>query len=581
MTNRIYTELTGHTNSTDLLTKADGDALYAAVGTVSDSTIALDDTFGAAIDGVTDDAAAFTAFQAYRISLKITGYGYGNGIPKGRLTLGVSYQGSTTDLYGSGILEGEGGSIDAGSGTVLKYPDNTVGIRLQFVNQGSGYGTSGDSTVGVSTQSSSSGTILRNFAMKFPNAGRDVNYPAIHPKAPFVAEDLFIDGPRGYCITANAQLAGTPPSFTTAYGNVAGSQIWRCTFQNAMGGVKLQGADASVCTIFGCTTTAVSEYAYADYTQFGCLWLGNKAEAGCATGGWHTDPAQSSAHPTIIHGYDETGNPTPTFSQGTLRLGGNWGNGGTGGGYVYASGDGVRCNKLASDTTLEAIGAANIGPTTGTATDGSLTINSTNTSSVIAGYTYSAGVPTLRGTITFKTGFGIMLDCVASSSIRLRYAGTDVAIVDNTGIDLQAVALKVSGTSAIDSSRNGSFVAITATGSIKSSHATNGIGYATGAGGTATQATSRTTGVTLNKACGQITLVSAAGSTSWQTFTVTNSAVAATDVIHVAQASGTDLYQIHVTNVAAGSFKISFATTGGTTTEQPVFNFAVVKGVSS
>lgn len=111
--------------------------------------------------------------------------------------------------------------------------------------------------------------------------------------------------------------------------------------------------------------------------------------------------------------------------------------------------------------------------------------------------------------------------------------------------------------------------------------ATSSIGYATGAGGTVTQATSRTTGVTLNKVCGQITLVSAAGTATWQSFTVTNSTVAATDTIRVCQASGTDLYMIHVTAVAAGSFRISFATTGGTTTEQPVFNFTVFKGVTS
>jgi hypothetical protein len=110
---------------------------------------------------------------------------------------------------------------------------------------------------------------------------------------------------------------------------------------------------------------------------------------------------------------------------------------------------------------------------------------------------------------------------------------------------------------------------------------TGGIGYSTGAGSAVTQATSRTTGVTINAACGAITLVSAAGTTSWQTFTVTNSAVAATDTIVVNQKSGTDLNMIHVTNVAAGSFKISFATTGGTTAEQPVFNFAVIKSVAA
>lgn len=110
---------------------------------------------------------------------------------------------------------------------------------------------------------------------------------------------------------------------------------------------------------------------------------------------------------------------------------------------------------------------------------------------------------------------------------------------------------------------------------------TTGIGYVSGAGGTVTQLTSRTTGVTINNVCGQITLVSAAGTATWQSFTVTNSAVAATDVIRVVQASGTDKNMIHVTAVGSGTFEITFATTGGTTTEQPVFNFAVIKAVAA
>jgi hypothetical protein len=119
---------------------------------------------------------------------------------------------------------------------------------------------------------------------------------------------------------------------------------------------------------------------------------------------------------------------------------------------------------------------------------------------------------------------------------------------------------------------------LTATGTIVSS-GTAGIGYGAGAGGTVTQATSRTTGVTLNKTTGAITLYSAAGTTVAATFTVTNSTVVATDVIILNQKSGTDLYDLMVTAVAAGSFNITFRTTGGTTTETPVFSFAVIKGV--
>jgi hypothetical protein len=121
---------------------------------------------------------------------------------------------------------------------------------------------------------------------------------------------------------------------------------------------------------------------------------------------------------------------------------------------------------------------------------------------------------------------------------------------------------------------------LAATGAITSS-GTAGVGYATGAGGAVTQATSRTTGVTLNKTTGAITMFSAAGTTTAATFTVTNSTVAATDVIILSQKSGTDLYDLMVTAVAAGSFNLTFRTTGGTTTETPVFNFAVIKAVAA
>jgi hypothetical protein len=107
------------------------------------------------------------------------------------------------------------------------------------------------------------------------------------------------------------------------------------------------------------------------------------------------------------------------------------------------------------------------------------------------------------------------------------------------------------------------------------------VGYSTGAGGVVIQGTSRTTGVTINKLTGQITLFSAAGTTSATTFTVTNSTVNTTDAIILTQHTGTDLYNLMVTKTTLGSFDITFRTTGGTTTEQPIFNFAVIKGTDS
>jgi len=125
-----------------------------------------------------------------------------------------------------------------------------------------------------------------------------------------------------------------------------------------------------------------------------------------------------------------------------------------------------------------------------------------------------------------------------------------------------------------------SVTTLTATGAITST-GTGGVGYATGAGGAVTQGTSRTTGVTLNKRCGAITMFTAAGSATAASFTVTNSTVGANDVIILNQASGTNLYVLLVTAVAAGSFTVTFYTTGGTTSDAPVINFAVIDGVAA
>jgi hypothetical protein len=110
---------------------------------------------------------------------------------------------------------------------------------------------------------------------------------------------------------------------------------------------------------------------------------------------------------------------------------------------------------------------------------------------------------------------------------------------------------------------------------------TNGVGYFTGAGGAVTQLTSRTTAVTLNKTTGAVTLFTAAGSATPATFTVTDSAVAASDTIILNEKSGSNLYEMFVTAVSNGSFNVTFFTTGGTTSDAPVMNFSVIKGASS
>jgi hypothetical protein len=215
-------------------------------------------------------------------------------------------------------------------------------------------------------------------------------------------------------------------------------------------------------------------------------------------------------------------------------------------------------------------------------------------SGAVANGTSASPTATANGSFMFNLrGYGYTGSAFAVGSIIIMrsdslWSGTnqgsaiDFYTTPNTTASIAlAATLQASGGLSVGTSVDPGVGGILANTSIKSRGATAGVGYATGAGGAITQGTSRTTGVTLDKVAGAITLFSAAGSASFQSFTVTNSAVAATDTIIVNQKSGTDLYEIHVTAVAAGSFRITYRTTGGTTVEQPVFNFAVIKAVTS
>lgn len=120
--------------------------------------------------------------------------------------------------------------------------------------------------------------------------------------------------------------------------------------------------------------------------------------------------------------------------------------------------------------------------------------------------------------------------------------------------------------------------------SILSTGATNGVGYATGAGGTVTQATSKATGVTLNKVTGAITMNNAAlAADTTVSFTLTNSAIAATDTIVLNHVSGgtAGSYLLNA-QPAAGSASINVRNiTAGSLSEAIVIRYTVIKSVSA
>ena len=107
------------------------------------------------------------------------------------------------------------------------------------------------------------------------------------------------------------------------------------------------------------------------------------------------------------------------------------------------------------------------------------------------------------------------------------------------------------------------------------------LGYSTDAQGTVTQLTSKATGVTLNKSCGQITLNDAAlAGTTNVTFTLTNSVISTKDVLILNVYGGTSgSYNVWVSGLAAGSTTITVRNiTAGSLSEAININFAIIHG---
>lgn len=132
---------------------------------------------------------------------------------------------------------------------------------------------------------------------------------------------------------------------------------------------------------------------------------------------------------------------------------------------------------------------------------------------------------------------------------------------------------------------------VAATGAITSSSASAGVGYATGAGGTATQATNRSTGVTMSPnpcTSGLITTdTTSLAAEASAAFIVTDSAVAVGDVVVASIRSGSNGGNTAVTVkiVTAGTFTLMVSNnnaSGGTAeTGAILINFAIIKSVSA
>jgi len=156
-----------------------------------------------------------------------------------------------------------------------------------------------------------------------------------------------------------------------------------------------------------------------------------------------------------------------------------------------------------------------------------------------------------------------------------------VSFNGSANITVAADANTLSGTTLASGVTTSSLTALGAAATLTT---TGTVGYRTGAGGTVTQLTNKSTAVTLSKACGAITMNGAAlAAAAIVSFTQTNTVAAAGDLI-VANHTATGTFGAYTINPRAGAGTITWSirnNTAGSLSEAIVLSYCVVKGVTS
>lgn len=192
----------------------------------------------------------------------------------------------------------------------------------------------------------------------------------------------------------------------------------------------------------------------------------------------------------------------------------------------------------------------------------------------------SAAAPSLSFSGTGGTDDGIFRP--GDNAVDIATAGITAARFTQTGIFTNSLVFDVVNQDV--SLFRGAADVLTTSDRFLSTGPVAGIGYGTGAGGTVTQLTSKSTGVTLNTVTGNITMngaALAAGATV--SFTLTSSAIVATDYIMVQHISGGTVgaYTVQADG-ASGSALISITNrSAGSLSEAIILKFVVFKAAIS
>lgn len=200
----------------------------------------------------------------------------------------------------------------------------------------------------------------------------------------------------------------------------------------------------------------------------------------------------------------------------------------------------------------------------------------------VLGYMVSAAAGMYGVANGFYQGYGLYNDAGNWKNTESGSGGWLWRKDDNTLSLLQGSTTGTAGTVVVPVTRLGFDAAGNATFSGNVTVGGGTLGYGAGSGGTVTQATSKSTAVTLNKPSGQITMHNAAlAAGASVAFTVNNTVIAETDSVNLSLRWNVDPanYRLELAAVGVGAFQIRVTNISGAVQSEALqiqFNF--IKG---
>lgn len=492
---------------------------------------------------------------------------------------------TTIDLKRKVYFLGDHSGFTLEYNSALVFPSGVTGIRVQSYNTTGDAGTEANTTSGM-------GTIIEGLRIEGPGAAVGATAHGIHLRARALIRNCYVRDFKGNGIN----IVASAPA-----GNC---NLWRieggaCEV-NGGDGLFIDGADTNAGYSIGFDASFNGGWGINDSSFLGNLHLAPHTD-GNTLGPYKSD--DPNANSIFISAYAEGGQPLGSIAGPAMAIGGNVGSLGprfmtTSGGFWIPGTQYLRMDSQdaasgsfflkGSDSTVDCLaavdnvpgGAVNMtAPFRMRARAGGYWWEQAS-AELLAFYDSSTATVANGYAREISTTFGQIMGIPRGYLDKGARARVTVSAAPTTGTRTKG---DIYWNESPDSGGGTSpFIGWACTsngapGTIES------FGEVIGPGGTVTQATNKTTGVTLDQRTGQITMEAtgsiAAGAIA--SFTLTNAKIGANDVIHVHRKSGgtAAAYRVWCDSVAAGSCVICVENrTAGALAEAVVLQFRALLG---